>query len=121
MKFAKTVFTIAGIYGIIVIGPQFFTEEMTGRDFPPPINHPEFYYGFVGVAFAWQILFLMLARDPRRYRPIMIPAIIEKLGFGIAAPVLYFQQRVALPVVVFGLIDLVLAALFVAAYFKTAE
>jgi hypothetical protein len=49
MKFAKLVFTIAGVYGILVILPQYFLEAKNGRDFPPPINHPEYYYGFIGV------------------------------------------------------------------------
>lgn len=121
MKFAKIIFTIAGIYGLIVLVPQFFTEERAGRDFPPPVNHPEFYYGFVGVAVSWQVLFLLLARDPRRYRVMMIPAILEKISFGIAVPILYFQQRVAVPILVFGLIDLLFAALFAVAYLKTDE
>jgi hypothetical protein len=121
MKFAKIIFNIAGIYGLVVLVPQFFLEDKTGRDYPPLVTHPEFYYGFIGVAIAWQVLFLLLARDPRRYRLMMIPAILEKIGFGIAAPILYFQQRVALPILVFGLIDLLFAALFAVAYLKTAE
>lgn len=30
MKFAKTVFLIAGIYGLIVLVPQFFLERKIG-------------------------------------------------------------------------------------------
>ena len=45
MKFAKIVFLVAGIYGLIVLLPLYFLEERTGRDFPPPITHPEYYYG----------------------------------------------------------------------------
>ncbi|HEY7546256.1 MAG TPA: hypothetical protein VID27_15305 [Blastocatellia bacterium] len=121
MKFAKIIFTVAGIYGLVVLVPLFFMEGRTGRDYPPPVTHPEFYYGFVSVAVAWQVLFLLLARDPRRYRLMMIPSILEKIGFGIAGPVLYFQQRLALPTLVFSLIDLLWAALFAAAYLKTKE
>ncbi|MEW6207794.1 MAG: hypothetical protein AB1631_05460 [Acidobacteriota bacterium] len=121
MKFAKIIFNIAGIYGLAALVPQFFTEEKAGRDFPPAITHPEFYYGFVGVAVAWQVLFLLLARDPQRYRVMMIPAMLEKIGFGIAVPILYFQQRVASTILIFSMIDLLWAALFLAAYIKTAE
>src|SRR5262245_705061 len=49
MRFAKWVFLLAGITGILVVIPLYFLEERFGRDQPPPVNHPEFYYGFVGV------------------------------------------------------------------------
>jgi len=58
MKFAKVVFLVAGIYGLIVLLPLYFMEAQTGRDYPPPITHPEYYYGFIGVAVAWQLVFL---------------------------------------------------------------
>src|SRR6185503_235028 len=94
MTFARRVFLIAGIYGLIVLVPQYFLEAKTGRDFPPAITHPEFFYGFIGVAAAWQVAFLIIARDPVRYRLMMIPAMLEKLSFGIAAIVLFLQERV---------------------------
>ena len=80
MRFAKIVFRIAGIYGIIVLLPQYFTEDKTGRDFPPPITHPEFYYGFVGLALTWQLLFLLLSTDPVRYRLMMIPSMHSSIS-----------------------------------------
>jgi len=74
MKFARIVFLIAGIYGILVLTPLYFLEQTIGRETPPPITHPEFFYGFVGVGLAWQIVFLIIARDPLRFRPMMIPS-----------------------------------------------
>lgn len=121
MAFARRLYLIAGIYGLIVLVPQFFTEAKTGRDFPPAITHPEFYYGFVGVAAAWQVLFLILARDPVRYRPMMIPAILEKAGFGFSVVILYVQQRVSAFLLCFGAVDLILGALFIIAYAKTRD
>ena len=59
MKFASRVYLVAGIYGLIALVPQYFTELKIGRDYPPAITHPEFYYGFIGVAISWQIAFLM--------------------------------------------------------------
>jgi hypothetical protein len=118
VQFARRVFFVAGVYGIIVLLPQYFMEERIGRDFPPPINHPEHFYGFVGVALAWQVAFLIIARDPARYRLIIIPGIIEKLSFGIATPVLYGAGRLVGTVLVFGLIDLAWAALFAVAFMK---
>jgi hypothetical protein len=120
MKFARVVFLIAGIYGLLVIAPQYFTEAKTGLDYPPAITHPEFYYGFVGIALAWQVLFLILARDPVRYRLMMVPAVLEKFTFGLAVVVLYLQNRVPALLLGFGGIDLLLGALFIVAYLKTA-
>ena len=71
MRFARWVFRLAGIYGLIVLLPQYFLEERIGRDDPPPITHPEHFYAFLGVAVAWQVAFLVIAQDPIRYRPIM--------------------------------------------------
>jgi hypothetical protein len=120
MKFAKVIFLVAGIYGLLALLPQYFLERQTGRDYPPPITHPEYYYGFIGVAVAWQVVFLIVARDPARFRPIMVPAVVEKLSFGVAAVILYWQQRLSALMLGGGVIDLILAALFVAAYVKTA-
>ncbi|HKO57099.1 MAG TPA: hypothetical protein VJ276_14575 [Thermoanaerobaculia bacterium] len=113
MKFAKVVFGIAAVYGLVVLLPQYFIR--------PPAEHPEFFYGFTGVAVAWQVLFMIMARDPVRFRPAMWPAILEKLGFGVAAVVLYAQGRLAVTMLAAGLIDLLFAALFVVALRLTAR
>ena len=119
MRFSKIVFLVAGIYGLIVLAPQYFLEAKTGRDFPPPISHPEFYYGFIGVTIAWQVLFLFLSTDPIRYRRLMIPAVLEKAGFVVAVTVLFLQHRVPSLMLAPATIDLVFGALFIAAYVKT--
>ncbi len=119
MRFARFLFLIAGIYGLVALLPYYFLEEKMGLDYPPPITHPEYYYGFIGVAVAWQVLFLILAKDPVRYRLMMIPAVIEKASFGIATAVLYAQGRIPALMLGGGIIDLLLGALFVVAYFKT--
>jgi hypothetical protein len=121
MKFAKIVFLIAGVYGLIVLLPMYFMEAQTGRDYPPPITHPEYYYGFIGVAVAWQLAFLVLSRDPVRYRPFMLPSIVEKASFGIAVAVLYLQHRVSSFIVGAAMVDSLLGVLFIIAFLKTAK
>ena len=120
MRFARIAFLVAGIYGLIVLVPQFFLEGKIGTDTPPPITHLEYFYGFICVAVAWQVLFLVLSRDPVRYRPMMIPAMLEKIGFPIAVAILYMQGRVAPTIFIPASLDLVLLVLFIAAYRKTA-
>jgi hypothetical protein len=119
MKFSRIVFNVAGIYGLLALLPQYFMEEKTGLDYPPAITHPAYFYGFLGVAVAFQIVFLIIARNPARHRALMIPAMIEKFSFVIAAFVLLLQNRIATPLVAGAAIDLVLGILFVIAYFKT--
>jgi hypothetical protein len=118
--FARRVFLIAAVYGLIVLLPQYFLEAKTGRDFPPAITHAEYYYGFVGVAVAWQVVFLTISRDPIRYRPLMIAAILEKLAFGVPAIVLFLLGRLTTQMLAAGLLDLTLGGLFVVSYLRTA-
>ena len=115
---ARWLFRIAGIYGLAVIAPQYFLETRIGTDDPPAITHPEYFYGFVGVGLAWQVAFLVMARDPVRFRPLMLPAVLEKATFGIAAIVLFAQHRVSGMLLSFGLIDLLLGALFLFAFLR---
>jgi len=119
MKFAARVYLVAGIVGLIEIVPLYFTEVLLGRTYPPPITHPEFYYGFAGVTLAWQILFLLLARDPVRYRPLMLPTILEKAAFATAALVLLAEQRMAPAMLGSVGIDAILGVLFLIAYIRT--
>ena len=121
MKFAKVVFWAAGIWGVLVITPLFFIFDLIGRNDPPPVTHPGFYYGFVTTALAWQIAFFIIARDPVRLRPFIIAAIIEKFGYGIAVFVLYLQQRIHPGDLVFAGVDALLGCLFVVAYQKTGR
>jgi hypothetical protein len=121
MKFAKIVFWVAAIWGVLVITPLFFMFNLIGRNDPPPITHPGFYYGFVTTALAWQIAFFIIARDPVRLRPIIIAAIVEKFGYGIAVFALYAQHRIAAGDVVFAVVDVLFGCLFVVAYRKTGR
>ena len=40
----------------------------------------------VGVALVCQLLFLLISTDPRRYRPIILIGVLEKLSFALSAP-----------------------------------
>jgi len=120
MKFARVVFWVAGIWGFLVLTPLYFLFDVIGRKDPPAITHPGFYYGFVGVGLAWQLAFLVIGGDPVRFRPMMIPSIVEKFTYGIAVVVLVVQGRMHSSDLVFGGTDLLLGLLFIAAYLKTA-
>lgn len=114
---AKRIFFWAGIYGILVLFPLYFLEDSLGQAFPPPANRPEQYYGFIGVALAWQFGFLLIARDVRRFRPFMLPAAAEKFLSGGAVAILYAGDRVTTATLVPSVIDLCLGVLFAVAFF----
>jgi hypothetical protein len=119
LRFAKIVFWTAGIYGLLVITPLYFLFDIIGRQDPPPITHPGFYYGFVSAAFAWQIAFCVIATNPVRFRLLMIPAILEKAPYFVAMTVLYLQRRVHPTDLGLAGIDLIFAVLFLVAFFRT--
>ena len=119
LKFAKIVFWIAAIWGFLIITPLYFMFDLIGKNDPPPITHPAFFYGFVGVALGWQIAFVFIARDPVRFRPLMIPAILEKLVYSIPVIILVLQKSMHPTDLVFAAIDLSLGILFVVAYLRT--
>ena len=96
-----------------------FRRGQIAQNDPPAITHPEFFYGFIGVTLAWQLVFLVIARNPVRYRPLMLVSVLEKLAYGIPAIALFMQQRIKTMTLAFGCIDLVLGALFVLAFFFT--
>ena len=118
-KFAKIVFWIAGIWGFLVLTPLYFMFDLIGRQDPPPITHPGFYYGFISGGLAWQVAFFVIGSDPVRLRPMMIPAVLEKFGYGATLLALFWQSRIHPSDLVFGGVDTLLGVLFLVAYFKT--
>jgi hypothetical protein len=121
MRFAKIAFLIGGWYGIIALLPQYLAEDFVGRHFPPPITHPEYYYGFIGVVVVWHLLLLLISKDPARYRPAMVLATAEKFVFGVPTVLLYLQGRVVLPILIAAVVDLLFGLLFLEAYRRTSR
>jgi len=119
MRFAKRVFVIAGVWGLLIVPPMFFVRAEFERQYPPVTTHPEFYYGFAGVTTVWQLTFLMIASDPVRFRPLMWAAIAEKVAWVATVLTLLLLGQLAPGMLVFAGIDLTLGVLFVMAFVKT--
>ena len=94
-------------------------EGRIGRESPPAITHPEYFYGFLGLGLSWQILFLVLSRDPLPYRAMILPSVLEKVSYGTALVILFAQHRLLLSVLTISSVDWIFAALFIAAYVAT--
>lgn len=119
MRFARFAFIGAGIWGIVVLTPLYWLFDITGRAYPAPADYPHFFYGFLSVAMAWQIAFLVIGSDPARFRPLMIPSVLEKLGHVAGVALLYRQGRIPAIDAQAALPDLLLALLFAVSFAKT--
>ena len=119
MKFARIVFCAAGIWGVLILTPLFFIFSSIGRNDPPPITHPGFYYGFATVGLAFQFVFIVIATDPVRFRPVIIPAVFEKMSYAAAMTTLYCQLRIHAADLVIAGADFLFGLMFVAAFLKT--
>ena len=119
MTFARIVFAVAGIWGIVVLTPFYWLVDVTGRRYDPPTAFPHFFYGFLAVALAWQIAFLVIASNPARFRALMIPAVLEKFGYVATLVVLYGHGRITPVDAQAAIPDGLLGLLFVLAFVKT--
>ena len=83
--------------------------DLAGRLDPPPITHPQFYCGLAGLGLVWQFAFFVIATDPVRFRPMMIPSVLEKVSYVGALLVLYLQDRISAVQAATAVPDLLLA------------
>lgn len=70
---------------------------------------------------AWQVAFLVIGSDPRRLRPMMVPAMLEKFGYVLTATLLFAYDRIPAADAAPAAPDFILGLLFIAAYLKSAE
>lgn len=111
-RFPSRMFRWAAIYGAVVLLPLYLT--------PLPPFGGEVLLGFIGLALVFQAVFWIIGGDPVKYRPLMLPAVAEKLVFGAPALALFARgYPVAPPVAVFAAIDLLLGLGFFIAWRKT--
>jgi len=119
-RFARVVFAIAGVWGLLIMTPLYFTFDAVGRAYPPPITHPDLYYGFIGVTLAWQVAFLVIGTNPVRYRTIMLAGILEKVLYVGAIIALSLQGQVPPgQAAAISVPDGTLGILFIVSFLKT--
>lgn len=108
MKFARVVFWIAGAFGALALVPLY-------RQPGEPM-----YYGFLATLAAWQVAFFFIGWNPKRFRLLMIPAILEKALWMATLLVFFLKGRttfseLALNAATHGL----LGVLFIVAFIRT--
>ena len=119
LRFTKNVFRVAGAWGVVSLTPSYFTLDWIGRQYPPAITHPDFYFGFIGLALVWQAAFFVIATDAVRFRPIIAVAILEKFSYVITVVALYVRGRLQNGQAAPAVPDFILGILFIAAFLKT--
>ena len=116
MRTARLIFTIAGIYGLVVLTPFLFMERFIAARTPGGLTHPEYYYGFLGAGLVMQLVYLTIGRDPVRFRPLMPLGTLAKLAFFIPVLILWLQERVPAATLEFASVDALLAFAFLYAW-----
>jgi len=118
MRFAKWVFTLAAIYGLVTIPLTYFAEPaLTARY--GALSQPLWFYGFLSVVLVFQLVYLQTGRDPVRYRPFMLLSLLAKLSFVVTAAALYAAHRTVLEQALVTTPDLIWCVLFAVAYLRT--
>jgi hypothetical protein len=118
VRVARRVFAIAGIYGLIVLLPLYFAEPLLAAR--APVNHPEYFYGFIGAASVFQLVYLTIARDPVRFRPLMPLAVLAKLNFFVAVVILVALGRTNIWAMALVSVDLLLGLAFAFVWLRLA-
>lgn len=121
MKTARLIFTIAGIYGLIVLTPFLFMERAIAERTPGGLTHPEYYYGFLCAALVMQLFYLAIGRDPVRFRPLMPLCTLAKLAFFLPVLILFLQEKVPAVTLEFASVDALLAFAFLHAWRLTGR
>jgi hypothetical protein len=111
--FARRVYLGAAIYGIPVLALSYLQ--------PVPDPWHLAYLGFVGTALVFQGVFLVIARDPRRFEPLMPVTLFEKLCFGVPAVAFWLRGQTEGVSAIFGGIDLLLMVLFFISWRRLAR
>ena len=119
MKFARMVYRIAAVYGLITLPPLYFMSGRIASQAPPAITHLEFYFGFIGLALLWQLVFLLIATNPVLYRALMPVTILEKFIYSVPVLILYLTGRTGAMILLPALADPIFGVLFIAAYIRT--
>ena len=110
-RFPARMFRGAALYGVAVLLPLYFQ--------PLPATGKETVLGFIGLALVFQWVFWIIGSNPAKYRALMLPAVAEKLVFGLPAVALWAMGDTPGVVAVFAGIDLALAIGFLIAWRRT--
>jgi hypothetical protein len=110
MIFARCVFWLAAAFGFAAVYPLY------------RISGTPTYYGMIATLVAWQTAFVVIGINPRRYRWLMIPAVLEKGLWMITLFALHTRGAVDRRTILLnGATHGLLGALFLVAFVITSQ
>jgi hypothetical protein len=119
MAFARLAYLLAGLWGVVVIALG-YASYVTGADQSlAAIARPEMIHGFFLTAMPWQLLFLVISRDPLRYNAVMPVTVLEKLPFAAITLAMFAKGQVSPTMGFFAAMDGLLGVCFCVAYWLT--
>jgi hypothetical protein len=118
---AKLIFRVAATWGILALTPILFFPNRIGNPVPRPLTEPEYFHGFLALSLLFAILFLVIASNPIRYRPMMPIAILQKLVYPLAIFGLLSTHRAPPTKSFYAGTEFLLALLFILALLKTPK
>jgi hypothetical protein len=120
MKLARWVFLIAGIFGLIPVVPLVYTTMVKGEAILPDFaSMGSFFSVSVFQYVCWQISYIILARDPVRFRSMIILAFFVEITAPLN-PLWLFLYGFRLWISI-AVVDFLLAILFVVAFWLTGR
>ncbi len=114
-KHVGWLFRGAAIYGAILLLPLYFLETRAAAP-AARLPAPEYYYGFIGAALGFQIVYWLIGGAPRQYRALMLVGVFGKLSFWVPTALLWSMGRTATSTFALVCGDLLLAIAFVVAW-----
>ncbi len=112
-RFTARVLIGAALYGVIGSASLYFTDA--------PDPHRLLYFAFAGIALVFQGVFVVIARDPRRFAPLLGLCVFEKISFAIPALAFFAQGQAPLSMGLGGAMDMLLAVLFAICWRKMLQ
>jgi hypothetical protein len=118
MRLSRWVFAIAGTFGVILILPFAYTTVVSGElSLPDGSGAGLFLIGSFLQHIVWQIVYFIIATDPHRFRPMMVPAIFSMGISGFSSIWIYaYGIRMGVPV---GVVSVLMALTFIVAYWQS--
>lgn len=118
---AKLIFRIAAAADILVLTPILFFPNRIGNPVPRPLTEPEYFHGFLALSLLFSILYLVIATNPIRYRPVMWIGILQKFVYPMAIFGLLSTHRTPPGKSFYAGMEFLFGLLFIIALVKTPK
>ena len=118
---AKLIFRVAAVWAILALTPILFFPNRIGNPVPRPLTEPEYFHGFLALSLLFALLYLVIATNPIRYRPVMWIGILQKFVYPLAIFGLLSTHRAPPTKSFYAGVEFLFGLLFILALIKTPK